>query len=368
MEPHANFHWFYARPVGRLHRRPRGDRRWPQGYGARKGRYGPKQRRRNGSKQCEVLAGHPDGPRCQRLHDHGLPRWHPDTSHQGQRHRGPARHQLHELHERLRAGQVHRFGGSAFIPGPEEERATGPLGRQPAGQHDGSHVPQVARHGSRQEHPNSEAAPSSGRRSSWRWSLGPRRRRRGRRRSKSRFARCCASEPSSSARVVDRLPTGKKVPMLGQTDDGNWVHIRSGATRGLDPGGGGQGAARQGRGCQRGTGGRGRRAGAPAGQEARRAARGVGVEVALSRGRGHQAHHQRQQGRALRSAVVDGRGARHSASRRAGAAGQEVGRQEMDQRRHRWRRDRVDRRPGRQAGQDRDLDPGAQRRRRGGRG
>ncbi|MGZ3426231.1 MAG: SH3 domain-containing protein, partial [Polyangia bacterium] len=39
-------------------------------------------------------------------------------------------------------------------------------------------------------------------------------------------------KPTSSARIVDRLPAGKKVPMLGQTDDGNWVHIRAGAHEG----------------------------------------------------------------------------------------------------------------------------------------
>ena len=60
-----------------------------------------------------------------------------------------------------------------------------------------------------------------------------------------------------------------------------------------------------------------------AGQEARRAARGVGLEVALSRGRGQQAHRQRQQGRALRASGAPRRGARHLAPRRAGAAGQE---------------------------------------------
>lgn len=39
-------------------------------------------------------------------------------------------------------------------------------------------------------------------------------------------------KPTSSARIVDRLPAGKKVPMLGQTDDGNWVHVRAGAHEG----------------------------------------------------------------------------------------------------------------------------------------
>lgn len=33
--------------------------------------------------------------------------------------------------------------------------------------------------------------------------------------------------PTSSARILDRLPAGKKVPMLGRTDDGNWVHVRA---------------------------------------------------------------------------------------------------------------------------------------------
>src|SRR3954471_14211813 len=34
-------------------------------------------------------------------------------------------------------------------------------------------------------------------------------------------------KPTSAARIVDRLPAGKKVPMIGQSDDGNWVHIRA---------------------------------------------------------------------------------------------------------------------------------------------
>ena len=34
-------------------------------------------------------------------------------------------------------------------------------------------------------------------------------------------------KPTSSARILDRLAAGKKVPMLGQTDDGNWVHVRA---------------------------------------------------------------------------------------------------------------------------------------------
>ena len=34
-------------------------------------------------------------------------------------------------------------------------------------------------------------------------------------------------KPTSSARILDRLPAGKKVPMLGQTEDGNWVHVRA---------------------------------------------------------------------------------------------------------------------------------------------
>ena len=40
-------------------------------------------------------------------------------------------------------------------------------------------------------------------------------------------------KPTSTARIVDRLPAGKKVPMLGQTDDGNWVHVRAGGHDGL---------------------------------------------------------------------------------------------------------------------------------------
>ena len=34
-------------------------------------------------------------------------------------------------------------------------------------------------------------------------------------------------KPAASARIVDRVPAGKKLPMLGQTDDGKWVHVRS---------------------------------------------------------------------------------------------------------------------------------------------
>ena len=39
-------------------------------------------------------------------------------------------------------------------------------------------------------------------------------------------------KPTSSARILDRLAAGKKLPMLGQTDDGNWVHVRSGTHEG----------------------------------------------------------------------------------------------------------------------------------------
>ncbi len=39
-------------------------------------------------------------------------------------------------------------------------------------------------------------------------------------------------KPTSSARIVDRLPAGKRVPMLGQTEDGNWVHVRAGGREG----------------------------------------------------------------------------------------------------------------------------------------
>jgi uncharacterized protein YgiM (DUF1202 family) len=39
-------------------------------------------------------------------------------------------------------------------------------------------------------------------------------------------------KPTSAARIIDRLPAGKKMPMLGQTDDGNWVHVRDGAREG----------------------------------------------------------------------------------------------------------------------------------------
>ena len=39
-------------------------------------------------------------------------------------------------------------------------------------------------------------------------------------------------KPTSSSRILDRLPAGKKVPMLGQTEDGNWVHVRAGAHEG----------------------------------------------------------------------------------------------------------------------------------------
>jgi uncharacterized protein YgiM (DUF1202 family) len=39
-------------------------------------------------------------------------------------------------------------------------------------------------------------------------------------------------KPTSTARIVDRLAAGRKVPMLGQTEDGNWVHVRAGAHEG----------------------------------------------------------------------------------------------------------------------------------------
>jgi len=34
-------------------------------------------------------------------------------------------------------------------------------------------------------------------------------------------------KPASTARIVDRLPAGKKLPMMGSTPDGNWVHVKS---------------------------------------------------------------------------------------------------------------------------------------------
>ena len=97
----------------------------------------------------------------------------------------------------------------------------------------------------------------------------------------------------------------------------------------------GQGAARKDEEASEDVGRR--RAVAAAGQAARRAARGVGLEVALPRRRGSEAHRQRQRGEPVRPSVGDGRGARRPSSRRAGAAGQEVGRQEVDQHRHRRR-------------------------------
>jgi uncharacterized protein YgiM (DUF1202 family) len=39
-------------------------------------------------------------------------------------------------------------------------------------------------------------------------------------------------QPTSSSRIVDRLAAGKKMPMLGRTDDGNWVHVRVGGKEG----------------------------------------------------------------------------------------------------------------------------------------
>jgi uncharacterized protein YgiM (DUF1202 family) len=35
-------------------------------------------------------------------------------------------------------------------------------------------------------------------------------------------------KPASSARILDRIAAGKKLPMLGKSDDGRWVHVRSG--------------------------------------------------------------------------------------------------------------------------------------------
>lgn len=34
-------------------------------------------------------------------------------------------------------------------------------------------------------------------------------------------------KPASTARIVDRLPAGKKLPMMGSTPDGNWVHVKA---------------------------------------------------------------------------------------------------------------------------------------------
>ena len=39
-------------------------------------------------------------------------------------------------------------------------------------------------------------------------------------------------KPTTSSRIVERLPAGKKVPMLGKTEDGNWVHVRAGGHEG----------------------------------------------------------------------------------------------------------------------------------------
>jgi len=39
-------------------------------------------------------------------------------------------------------------------------------------------------------------------------------------------------KPSASARIVDRLPAGKKMPMMGTTANGNWVHVRVGGKEG----------------------------------------------------------------------------------------------------------------------------------------
>lgn len=36
-------------------------------------------------------------------------------------------------------------------------------------------------------------------------------------------------KPTSSARILDRLAAGKKLPMLGKSDDGRWLHVRSGS-------------------------------------------------------------------------------------------------------------------------------------------
>ena len=38
--------------------------------------------------------------------------------------------------------------------------------------------------------------------------------------------------PTSSSRILDRLAAGRKVPMIGRTEDGNWVHVRAGGHEG----------------------------------------------------------------------------------------------------------------------------------------
>jgi hypothetical protein len=42
-------------------------------------------------------------------------------------------------------------------------------------------------------------------------------------------------KPTASARIVDRVAAGKKLPMLGKTPDGNWVHVKSGGKDGWVP-------------------------------------------------------------------------------------------------------------------------------------
>jgi uncharacterized protein YgiM (DUF1202 family) len=39
-------------------------------------------------------------------------------------------------------------------------------------------------------------------------------------------------KPTASARIVDRVAAGKKLPMLGMSGDGNWVHVRAGTHEG----------------------------------------------------------------------------------------------------------------------------------------
>jgi len=41
--------------------------------------------------------------------------------------------------------------------------------------------------------------------------------------------------PSSSARIVDRVPAGKKLPLLGRSGDGAWTHVQTGKKDGWVP-------------------------------------------------------------------------------------------------------------------------------------
>src|SRR5579871_4975045 len=43
--------------------------------------------------------------------------------------------------------------------------------------------------------------------------------------------------PSTSARIVDRIPPGHKLPLLGRTPDGSWSHVQTARRDGWVPSG-----------------------------------------------------------------------------------------------------------------------------------